>query len=235
MKILEVRPEQVICLEKNGQISTRPNSPYYSLRYFKFGNKRIGYTFSDTSYVMETFDERIFNCWHDGRRLQLRQDLSEQLAAAVNHHENYGNVREYAELFNRAFLEEPSWEMLDMYLRNIVGVQKVKDGFIIYESFKIDFKGNAWIRPQGKDEKFNKNNPWVSLCIVMKGTRHADTTKDTGYLPDTTGTMVEVNALTMTIISKIVFLLNPNLKDQSFIGQLSKNLLLKLISISGGE
>jgi hypothetical protein len=235
MKILEVRPEQVICLEKNGNVSTRPNSPYYSLRYFKYNNKRIGYTFSDKSYVMESFDERIFNCWHEGRRLQLRQDLSEQLAAAINHHDMYGNVREYAELFNHAFQEEPSWEMLDMYLRNITGVQKVKDGFIIYESFKIDYKGNAWVRPQRDDEKFKRDNPWVSLCIVMKGTRHAEKMAEGGFLPDTTSTMVEVNALTMTIISKIVFLLNPNLKDKSFTGQLSKNLLFKLMQISGGE
>ncbi len=185
---------------------------------------------------METFDERIFNCWHDGKRLQLRQDLSEKLAAAITHHSKYGNIRVYANLFNHAFEEEPHWEILKLYLKNIQGVQEVKDGYIIYEAFKIDTKGNAWIRPQS-DEPQQKLDPWNSLCIVMKGTRQRHTYQmdDGSYLPDATGTMIKVNALTMTIISKIVFLLKPNLKDDAFTAQLSKNLLLKLMEISGGE
>jgi hypothetical protein len=235
MKILEIRPEQVICKEDNGSISTRPNSPYYSLRYFKFNNKRIAYTFSDTSYCMETFDQRIFNCWHNGRRIQLRQDLSEQLASSIKHHEQYGNIREYAELFDTAFGEIPFWDILAMYLRNINGVIRQKDGFLIYDEFKIDFKGNAWIRPQGEDPLKRERDDWNSLCIVMQGKSHAYNTEKGGFLPDENGNMVEVNALTMTIIAKIVFLLNPNMKDTAFTNQLSKNLLFKLIAISGGE
>lgn len=235
MKILEIRPEQVICQEDNGSVSTRPNSPYYSLRYFKYNNKRIAYTFSDTSYCMETFDQRIFNCWHDGKRIQLRQDLSEKLADSIKHHEQYGNIREYSELFNTAFSEIPFWDILAMYLRNINGVIRQKDGFVIYDEFRIDFKGNAWIRPQAKEPNQRERDEWNSLCIVMQGRSHAYNTEDGGFLPDEHGKMVEVNALTMTIIAKIVFLLNPNLKDAAFTGQLSKNLLLKLIEISGGE
>lgn len=234
MKILEIRPEQVICRENNGNISTRPNSAYYSLRYFTYQNKRIGYTFSDKSYVMETFDERIFNCWHDGKRLQLRQDLSERLATAISHHREYGNMREYAELFNMAFEEEPSWEMLNLYLRNIKGVEHVKGGFIIYDAFKIDHKGNAWIRPQSDDPQ-QKLPDWNSLCIVMQGSKHMYQMEKGSFLPDEFGNMIQVNALTMTIISKIVFLLKPNLKDEAFTAQLSKNLLFKLMEISGGE
>ena len=122
-----------------------------------------------------------------------------------------------------------------MYLRNINGVIRQKDGFVIYDEFKVDFKGNAWIRPQKENPMSRKRDDWYSLCIVMQGRSHAYNTESGGFLPDEGGNMVEVNALTMTIIAKIVFLLNPNLKDGAFTGQLSKNLLLKLIQISGGE
>lgn len=237
MKILEVRPEQVICQEDNGNISTRPNSPYYSLRYFKYNSKRIAYTFSDKSYVMETFDERIFNCWHEGKRIQLRQDLSEKLATAINHHDMYGNIREYDELFKVAFEETPLWDILDLYLKNIEGVERTKEGFVIYESFLIDFKGNAWLKHENPDlinhfaDDFSSR--WISLCIVMQGTHHSDEA-DGGHLPDEDGNMMKVNSLTMTIVSKIMFLLNPNLKDQAFVGQLSKKLLVRLTKLGGG-
>ena len=138
-------------------------------------------------------------------------------------------------VFDTAFGEIPFWDILAMYLRNINGVIRQNDGFVIYDEFRIDFKGNAWIRPQSIPEKQRERDDWNSLCIVMQGRSHNYNTQDGGYLPDEGGNMVEVNALTMTIIAKIVFLLNPNLKDSAFTGQLSKNLLLKLIEISGGE
>ena len=232
MKILEVRPEQVIC-ETNGKIHTRPNSPYYSLRYFKYDNRRIAYTFSDKSFVRETFDDRIFNCWHEGRRIQLRQDLSEKLAAAINHHEMYGNMREYAELFKMAFAEIPFWDILDLYLKHVKGVDRTKEGFIVYGDFRIDYQGNAWIKPQHEIEG-EEHEDWYSLCIVMQGTGHRYRAVE-AKLPNEHGEMVPVNAITMTIISKIMFLLNPNLQDGAFTAQLSKNLLLKLMRISGGD
>ncbi|MEK0347056.1 MAG: hypothetical protein QQN44_01845 [Nitrosopumilus sp.] len=233
MKILEVRPEQVIC-EINGQISTRPNSPYYSLKYFKYDNRRIAYTFSDKSFVRETYDDRIFNCWHEGNRIQLRQDLSERLAAAIDHHEMYGNIREYVELFKMAYAEIPFWDILDLYLKHVKGVDRTKEGFIVYGDFKIDYQGNAWVKPQFPVELKSERDAWYSLCIVMQGTGHRYEAKQ-ALLPDQFGKLVEVNAITMTIISKIMFLLNPNLTDKPFRDQLSKKLLMKLMRISGGE
>ena len=230
MKILEVRPEQVICLD-NGVVTTRPNSPYYSLKYFNYDSRRIAYTFSDKSFIQETFDARIFNCWCDGKRIQLRQDLSEKLAAAINHHMMYGNIREYQELFNEAYVEEPDWYMLGNYLRNIEGVVRTKEGFIIYDEFKIDYKGNAWVRNDG--EILTTDDRWYSLCIVMQGSKHSYKA-ESAFLPNEYGNMEEVNSLTMTIISKIMFLLNPNLEDMAFTGQLSKSLLMKLSLLRGG-
>jgi len=235
MKILEVRPEQVICQEANGNITTRPNSPYYSLKYFTYGSKRIAYTFSDKSYIMETFDDRIFNCWHDDKRIQFRQDLAEKLSVAINHHKMYGNIREFSELFDTAFAEIPNWDIIDLYLKNVNGLERTKEGFVIYDDFLIDFKGNAWVRPEEERlETGQITSDWNSLCIVMQGTVHNYMTTASS-LPDEFGNFVKVNAITMTIITKIMFLLNPHLEDEAFVGQLSKKLKLKLSLLSGGE
>lgn len=230
MNILEVRPELII-YEKDGDVQTRPNSPYYSMRHVTYKGNRIAYTFSDKSYVMETFDERIFNCWHNGERLQFRQDLSDRLALAIKFHEDYLSSAEYDKLFIAASEETPNWDILHAYLKNIEDVRYTKLGYKIHDdSFKIDFKGNAWTT--GKFSETLDN--WHSLCIVMQGKGHS-CLADEGVLPDSNGDMIKINALTMTILSKIMFLLNPNLSDTVFTGQLSESVLSKLRQYNGGD
>lgn len=235
MKILQVRAEQVIC-EIDGKVSTRPNSPYYSLRYFHYKDKRIAYTFDDTSFVQETFNQRIFNCWCDGKRIQLRQDLSEKLAVAINHHIEFGNLREYKELFEKANTEIPNWEILDFYLRTLTNVRQTKIGFVIHDSFLIDKVGNAWVATikadhellgyhETDEDKLNLFKNWQSLCIVMSG--HSTKAAE-AYLPNEDGKTVYVNNITMTILTKVMFLLKPNMDDFAFTNQLSKDLQIML-------
>lgn len=235
MRVLEVRDEQVICQVGN-KITTRPNSPYYSLRYFHYDGQQIGYIFSDDCYVRETFDDRIFNCWCKGVRFQLRQELSENLAKAIKNHMEFGNLQEYVDLFQIAWEEEPDWPMLDVYLNNVEGVERTNIGFVVNQSFLIDFKGNAWVRDEEAEEKRNhvfadqKTSPmdgWTSLCIVMQDSGHSYKATE-GQLVDNAGNLQKASSLTMTIITKIIFLLNPNLDDTAFTGQLSKNLLARL-------
>ncbi len=234
MKILEVRPEQVIVLDR-GVVTTRPNSPYYSLKYFHYDEKRIAYTFSDTSFIQETFDARIFNCWCNGKRIQLRQDLSDKLATTINQHIEYKTLYQYEDLFKFAYEEIPEYYFLERYLNNVEGVvHDTKQGFIVYDSFKIDFKGNAWIKKGHTSYNMSSDEEWISLCIVMQGSTHSNKA-DEGRLPDEYGEVQTINALTMTIISKIIFLLNPNLEDTAYTSQLSKTLLSKLRQIKGGE
>jgi hypothetical protein len=215
MKVLEIRPEQVLC-EEGGTITTRPNSSYYSLKYFNYDNKRIAYTFSDTCFVQETYDARIFNCWNNGKRIQLRQDLSDRLATCIKNHHQFQMIKEYDELFKVAYEEEINWGVLALYLNSVEGLEKTKDGFVVYDELKIDFKGNAWTL---------RDDEWQSLCIVMQGHSYK---ADESKLPDKYGIMMNVNALTMTIISKIIFLLNIHLEDKVFTSQLSESLLTKL-------
>jgi len=225
----------VICLDR-GVVTTRPNSPYYSLKYFHYDEKRIAYTFSDTCYIQETFDARIFNCWCNGKRIQFRQDLSDKLCTTINQHMEYKTLYQYEELFKVAFEEIPEYYFLERYLNNVEGVEHVRNqGYIVYDSFKIDLKGNAWIKKGDTSYSLSSDEEWISLCIVMQGSTHHSSKADEGRLPDENGIVQTINALTMTIISKIIFLLNPNLEDTAFTSQLSKSLLTKLRQNKGGE
>lgn len=224
MKILEVRDELVIA-EVDGNLTTRPNSPYYQLKYTTYENARIAYTFSDTQYIQETYDDRIFNCWCNGKSLQLRQDLANRLAVCIQEHELNGEC-EYQKLFEEAYIETPDLEILNIYLRNYKDVWFIKrEGFIIHGLFKIDLKGNAHVRD-------TIQSSWHSQCIVMK--EHGASSATTGCeVADKDGIMREINALTMTILSKVLFMREPWLQEEQYIGYQAEHAKLLLNRLRG--
>lgn len=234
MKVLEIRPEQTIIQDDDGEVVCRPTGEYYKIRLFDYDNRRINYIFNVGMYVFETFDQRIFNAWCNGMRLQLRQDLSDQLIAAINIHKETGVSEAFVTLFEFAAKEIPFYNILYTYFKNFENVVKTNFGYTVDGEFLIDYKGNAWVkRPKAlmnyEDKEINKH--WQSLCIVMQGHRY-DT--DDAWIPDGVGNIVKVNALTMTIITKVMFLINPNLQDGIFTNQLPNKLLEKL-KMNGGE
>lgn len=226
MKILEVRNELIIA-EVDGNLTTRPNSPYYTLKYTTYENARIAYTFGLGQYIRETYDDRIFNCYCDGKRIQLRQDLANRLAVCIQDHELTGEC-DYVELFNEAYNETPDYDILDTYLRNYESVEFVKhEGFIVHEIFMVDFKGNGRQRNQEDDK-------WDGMCIVMQQSGH-NSAKTGCTVPDDNGDAREINALTMTILSKVLFLLNPELQEKEFTGYLPEYLKIRLKKVRGGD
>lgn len=227
MKILEIRSESVIA-DVDGNITTRPNSPYYQLKYTIYENQGIAYTFSDTQYIQETYDDRIFNCFCDGKRLQLRQDLANDLARCIQNQEVVGESDDYETLFMRAYTETPDLEILHVYLRNYKDVYFVKhEGFVIHELFKIDLKGNAHVRETVKDK-------WHSQCIVMKGKGYSSS-KTGCELADDNNDMREVNTLTLTILSKVLFMREPWLQEDDYIGYQNEHAKLLLNQLRGGD
>ena len=226
MKILEIREESVIA-EVDGNLTTRPNSPYYVLKYTTYENARIAYTFTDKNYIQETRDDRIFNCWCNGKRLQLRQDLANKLALCIQAHELTGEC-EYEALFNEAYNENPDMEILKVYLSNYENVKFIKhEGFIIHGLFKIDLKGNAHVRETVEDQ-------WHGQCIVMKGSGYGSA-KTGCELADNEGVMRAINGLTLTILSKVLFMREPWLQEKEYIGYQSEQAKILLNRLSGGE
>lgn len=226
MKILEIRDELVIA-EVNGNVTTRPNTPYYAMKFGKYENKRIAYTFDDTCFIQETYDDRIFNCWCDGERLQLRQDLADSLMGSITKAEMYRNVMSYRDLFTAAFNENTDTEILHVYLKHYKDVKQVEDGFVIYGIYKIDYKGNAYL-------KRVEGDGWNSLCIVMQHSGHSSAA-ESGELEDSLGNMRKVGAITMTIIAKVLFLLDPESQEKGFLRQLPDKWQVKLKEVGGGD
>lgn len=226
IEVLEIRAEVVIA-KVNGNITTRPNTPYYNMKYSKFENRQISYTFNETCFIRETFDDRIFNCWCEGKRLTLRQDLSDSLMMCIENAEQDGSVTLYKDLFIQAYNEITNTGILNTYLRNYKNVKQTKDGFVIHGIFKIDYKGNAYLK------KINEKG-WNSLCIVMQGSGHSSTATS-GELPDREDNMVEINAITMTILSKVLFLLEPEIQEEGFIKQLPEKWQILLSKAGGGD
>ena len=227
--ILEERDEQVIYKDENGKIITIPNSDYYWTKHIKFQDRRIGWIFSDDCYVKETFDNRIFNCWCYGKRLQLRQDLSDNLCEMMRNsikgvleEDEQGVVRKYDALtpykilFNQIQKEVPNMEMLRYYLAEIMDVKITEKGVCVKSGFMIDYNGNAWVKKE--------NHEYSSLCLVMRGNNN---NRDLEF-PMSDGKLQFINSLTMTILSKIMFLLNPNLQDRVFTNQLSSENINRL-------
>lgn len=226
MKILEIRGESVI-VNVDGNITTRPNSPYYALKYTTYENKRIAYTFGLGQYIRETYDDRIFNCWCNGKFLQLRQDLSNELALCIQAHELTG-VSDYETLFVKAYNETPDLQILDTYLRNYDDVEFIKhEGYVIHGLFKVDYKGNAHVKATLEDK-------WHSQCIVMKQGGYSSA-KTGCEVADDNGDMREINALTMTILSKVLFMREPWLQEEQYIGYQSEQAQILLKKLRGGE
>jgi len=224
LKILEIRNESVVA-DVDGNITTRPNSPYYQLKYTTYENARIAYTFTDTQYIQETYDDRIFNCFCNGKRLQLRQDLANRLAVCIQQHELNGTC-EYEALFLEAYNENPDLEILDVYLRNYDDVKFIKhEGYVIHNLFKIDLKGNAHVRETTEDK-------WEGQCIVMKGEGYSSA-KTGCELADDNNDMRDVNALTLTILSKVLFMREPWLQEDEYIGYQNEHAKLLLNQLRG--
>lgn len=236
MRVLEVRPEQCLIQEDDGEIISRPTGEYYKLRYFTYNNRRIHHIFDKDMYVFETYDQRIFNASMNGMRIQLRQDLSNQIVDAILQHESTGSSVSFEVIFDRAVKEVPFHHILDMYLKNIACLEITKFGYEIHRDFLIDFKGNAWIRAEEENKVCFKKEElrryWNSLCIVMQG--HSSMVQDS-FIPDSAGKLVKVNALTMTIITKVMFLVDPNMQDEVFTNQLPAKLHIRLKRLSGGK
>ena len=228
--ILEERKEQIIYQNDAGEIITVPNSDYYWMKHIAFKDSRVGWIFSTDCYLKETFDDRIFNCWCYGERLQLRQDLSDELCGiirksikkelAVNEYgqlKPYDGYSEYVNLFGRAQREIPNLEFLRYYLEELEDVKMGEGGCYVRDDFLIDYHGNASMKVA--DERSYK-----SVCLVMRGNRN----NNSQSFPMKDGSFQLANPLTMTILSKVMFILNPNLKDRVFTQQLSKEVLNRL-------
>lgn len=207
--VLDVRPEVISLLSNDQYTYTMRNTPYNMERVVRRADQRIDYKFDENNFFQETYDKRIFNCTYAGLHFQTRMEFADAICELVQQHRDGrpGIVQKYKNLVARASKETPNYEVLGVFLSQLAGVSKVKKGWWIHgKHFRVDLRGDVHIMEGEKSLR--------RLCLVMA------TTGTKGYLPTPAGEAVKVNPITLTIISKIMFMLNPNLADKVLTDQL---------------
>ena len=210
--IRSVRDDHLI-VYYNGKIMTKINDSYNNLKYGKYDGNRIFYKFNDEAEVQETYDDRIFNCIYKGETMQVRK--SENICEAINN----DNLDDYALVFKETYYEIHKIELITDLVKRSWG-ERVKlrnnDTFVIDDRFMVDDKATAHYSKRGKNVREDKR--WTFLCIVVKGRPRKKSIK-------TKIGLVELDEKLLEILSKINFLLYPNMNDHVFISQLPEWLM----------
>ena len=223
MKIVEIRKDQLVYLDDQGNIGSVPNNPYWRLKLKRYNGDRIYHKFNDECEIQETFNQGIFNFTVKSEGIdsiiQIRVEWADDVATAIEN-EDLNSMLEIFEIHRsggKGFQEK----MLDSLMNQYSGRIEVTDkGFIIDKRFMVDRNGTAHINQHydgiSGDKKKQKKiaDSWKFICIVAAQAR-----KRKLRLPD--GTETEIDPTDDTILRKILFLLRPNMNDRVFTDQLT--------------
>ena len=213
--IRSVRDDHLI-VYYNGIIMTKINDSYNRLKYGEFMGNRVAHHFDDEAHVQETYDDRIFNCFYKGERMQIR--IADKLCDTIVSK----SKEEYIILFKTCFYEAHKIEILTGLVRDSYGDRvkmKPDNSFVIDDRFMVDEHGTAHYLKRGK----NNNARWEHLCIVVKERSSSKKIK-------TKIGLVEIDSKLLEILAKINFLLYPNVNDTVFTNQLPEWLTKTMIS-----
>ena len=201
--IRSVRDDHLI-VYFNGKIMTKINDTYNNLKYGKYDGNRIFYKFNDEAEVQETYDDRIFNCKYKDETMQVRK--SEDICNAINN----DNLDDYAIVFKETYYTIHRIELITGLVKRSYG-ERVKltndETFVIDDRFMVDSKATAHYGTRSSDKN------WKFLCIVVKGRPRKKAIK-------TKIGLVELDEKLLEILTKINFLINPNIMDSVFTSQL---------------
>jgi len=211
--ILEDRGDLLIIQTKDG-IRTVPRTPYCKVKYVDYQGNRIFYEFDEdrSKRVEETFDDGIFNCYLGNRHIQIRN--GDAIAKAIITHSETKSSEQFEVLFNKFYMEEHKYELLDAFFTALKDrvVRGEKEGrYIIDDIFAVDGHANAYVKAEKKSRPGEFD--WNSLCIVVQGNlQNKNIETPLGCL--------ELDITLQSIIAKVMYLLNPNIKDCVFMRQL---------------
>jgi len=207
--LLEEREDQIIIVDLNGIVDTKPKTDYFILKFKDFDGDRIFYQFDIDSWIQETYNDGIFNCVYKKERMQLRQ--ADRIAFAINWHKNNKNpklgLKPFEELFKKNFAHNIQLDVLKSILKPFEHRLKyVDDGIEIDERFFVNKNAQAHYKNEGI---------YKSLCIVASGyLENFDVDSKIGD--------IEINAKTLEIVAKVMFLIKPNMKDSVFTEQVQQ-------------
>jgi hypothetical protein len=213
MKILETNKSHIIYKEDNGIVSIVPNTPYFNLKVLENKNERIRFDSPiEGIEVLETFNGMIFNISLNGKTITTRPNMADQVVQSFN------DTNKLYDIFDRYNNQKYNMKLLEGILSKYKDrIKPDKKGFIIDDLFIVDRTGVCWIWDKEK-KQINRNHRTNlgsgAVCIVVNKTQKLKLNSKEG--------LVEIDEMGYIILSKIEFLLNPNLQDNVFVDQLPK-------------
>jgi hypothetical protein len=225
IRVLEERPETCIVQTDRG-IQTIPNTEYHKLRILDFNNHRIYYTFQDLVKVAETPVPQIFNCTYGTDTIHIKNRDAEAVCRAIKRHKMGYGIDDYKEVFGRVWAKTHKKEIVLEYLNTLdknrisihnktkkldsgVSVQRME--VIIDKYFMVDDAGTAHVRTAYEH--------WKHLCLVFSGNQ------ERYRIPVKNYTYMDVDKNAMEVITKILFLMFPDMTDHVFTDQLPDRVL----------
>lgn len=219
MKVIEIRKDNIIYQRDDGTINVEPNTPYFRIKILEFGGDRIKHDIPiEGIEIMETFDDMIFNVTINGLTITTRPNMADSIV------ESFNNTDKLLKIFERYNNQKYNIKLLEGFLKEHGDrIKTVPEGFVVDDMFLVDRIGNAWFWKNGaKDQSHRTNISTGAICIVVKRSRNHK------VVDPTHGGSVEIDELGFIILSKINFLLEPNLDDEVFVNQMPRGIVEKL-------
>ena len=210
-QILAERPNTLLVFENN-KLKTYSKDEYNMLKLKQFNGERIYHiakpndqSFGDEIEYHETFTRGVFNVKYKGETLQLREPI--KIALAIRESIESNKHGRLVEMFMDKYKQEHKEEIMFALAKNFGDRVKYANGeFIIDDMFMVNGLGSAHKRiPSGG---------WSGICIV------ADTKQCSIPIKTKLG-VVMLSQTEVEILSKIGFLLYPDMNDTVFTGQLT--------------
>ena len=203
-RLLEETAEEFSGLDAEGREMSFPRIGYFKLKYLIHKGERIDHKWRENRYILETYNDGIFNCCFDDQRMQISDSMAVAEVILSD------NVNAYKTLFVKWYSLKMQREIVNAMLNPFKKrITICDDMFVVDGIFAVNEHAEAQVRVGDK---------WKGVCIVA-----SHISSGTMSLPGL-GT-VEINDLTAVIVAKLYFLLNPNVNDQVFTQQLTPEAL----------
>lgn len=196
-------------IDNKGLMKLRNLNDYTLMKYGQFNGNRIILKLGEDADITETFNDGIFNVRIKTLHTQLRD--KEKICFCINHYLQNKDITPLRDLLRDKFQTSVDINLLHSFLFRFEQRLKYTDkAMIIDDRFKVDHVGQAYF--------YNRNTKsWTNLCIVATG--NLDNVFE---IHDKILGKFKSNYKTLEIISKVFFLLNPNISDKVFYNQLDK-------------
>ena len=211
MKVLESNKSSIIYKEDTGIVCIVPNTPYFRLKVLENKNERIKYDNPiEGIEVLETFNGMIFNITLNGQTITTRPNMADAVVRS------FDNTDELYAIFDKYNNNKYNIKLLKGILSKYGERIKTREqGFVIDDIFLVDRTGVCWLwdaEHNTRDQTHRTNLGSGAVCIVVNKTQRLQLQSSEG--------LVTIDEMGYIILSKIEFLMNPNLEDNVFMSQM---------------